>query len=121
MKLNSIKFLFSIAAASALVCMLSFTSYAQSDDPHVLYFETSNLDPHKFKDLVLHFRSVQGIELEQACVPAQVLKVELEDLPNPAEITSLLESIKSVGNLSSCNLLEQFSEEDYQNRCASAR
>ncbi|NQX91180.1 MAG: hypothetical protein HRT74_03435 [Flavobacteriales bacterium] len=122
MKLNSLKFLFSLAVFSALFCTMSFKSYAQSDDtPQPLYIETSNLDPYKFKDLVLHFRDVPGIELEQACVPAQVLKVETNEALTETEVSELLESIKSVGALNSVVLLEQFSEEDYQTRCSSVR
>lgn len=113
-------------ALVAFVCfMLSAKPFLAQTNPiqdGIIYVDCSALNPENYGNLMKQFKENAQLELGEACVPAHIISIRVKDRNlSEAQGFEVFKAKASGLGLGNLNLLADYTDESFMNRCKAAR
>jgi len=110
----TIKHLFLASLSFLLLCSFSISS------SEIFYVSIEGLNTSNYKTVKLACSEQESIHIESACVPANIIKLKYTGVNSDAE-NALRAFLNSNGSFQTIEFLEDFTEENYFDKCSEAR
>lgn len=103
----------------AALAFLLFSSFSALNSD-IVYVSIEGLNTSNYKAIKLACSNQEEIKIESACVPAEVIKVKYTG--SSSDATNQIKSFfLQNGNFQSVDILENFTEDNYFEKCSDAR